>query len=898
MRTSHPLCSPMQRNVAARVGAVAITAFLLTTTSALAIDSGTRQVSGQSSGATNVAAANALPEVTVTAQYIAQPLQTTPVSISAVTSQTLEQRGIVSLADLTTSVPSLTLKKAPAAFGSAVQAYIRGVGQYDSAFASEPGVGMYVDDEYYGTLFGSNLQLLDLDRVEVLRGPQGVLGGKNNIGGAIRLFTQKPKGDGSGYLQATYGSFNKINVKGAVDVSIIPDHLFARVTAMSRNQDGYMTVLDYACMNRSTSGSLPVRTLRPDCKIGKMGGTNVQGGRIALRAIFSPQIEDNLSVDVIRDNSQTQANTLIATDPGTGSWNPSGDVSWFNGNKVVSVPRNQFFTARSDGTLPTTGPNAAEAQLIANYGIPWDKRFIPANPYRQTYATYTTAQGNNYTEGAFVHSWSVNNIFDWDILDNVHFKNITGYRTYDAGNSADDDVSPVDWGLATSYPYNREFQEEARFTGNLFDGHLDWTVGGFYYHRLNRQSGPVILGAIVPALVFEQRDKYVTTNKSAYLNVIYHPTNNLDLFGGLRYTKEDKTFYFDHSGQVPGYPGSGFFRSTVDPQYSCNSFDPTVPLCDHSISPALQPHTSKTSRPDWRGGVDYHLTDDKMVYFSFSTGYRTGGTNSRPFTPAQLDSYGPETLKSYEIGAKTQWLDDRLRLNVSLYTANYSNIITPTNGTDPYLPGILPYVKYVNLSSAKDRGFELEAQFTPIDNLLIDADMSYTHLKSNPVPGAPDGWLDGCSAAGYAAGICDANPNNYLIPGTAIQAPHTAPGTTMLGSHSILFPNTTFHVGAQYAFNLDGAGKVTPRLDYSWQSRIFEGANNSPYREIKARGLLDGRVTWDAPSSDWQVSVSVKNLLNKKYYLSLFDVSTFGEGALEAQPGMPREWDVTIKRSF
>ena len=898
MRISKSLSSPIESKVAARVGALAITAFLLTTTSALAIDSGTRQGSGQSSGATSEASANALPEITVTAQYIAQPLQATPVSISAVTSQTLEQRGIASLADLTTSVPALTLTKAPAAFGSAVQAYIRGVGQYDSAFASEPGVGMYVDDEYYGTLFGSNLELLDLDRVEVLRGPQGVLGGKNNIGGAIRLFTQKPKGDNSGYLQATYGSFSQINVKGALDVSIIPDHLFARVTAMSRSQDGYMTVLDYACMNPSTSGSLPVRTLRPDCRIGRMGGTNVQGGRIALRAMFSPQIEDNLSVDVIRDNSQTQANTLIAADPGTGSWNPSGDVYWFNGSNVVAVPRNQFFTPRSDGTLPTGGPTAAEAQLIANYGIPWDQRFIPANPYRQTYATYTTAQGNNYTEGAFVHSWAINNIFDWDILDNVHFKNITGYRTYNAGNSADDDVSPVDWGLATSYPYNREFQEEARFTGNLLDGHLDWTLGGFYYHRLNRQSGPVIIGAIVPPLIFEQHDKYVTTNKSAYLNVIYHPTDNLDVFGGVRYTKEDKTFYFDHSGPVPGYPGSGFFRSTVDPQYSCNIFDPTVPVCDHSISPALQAHTSTTSRPDWRGGADYHLTDDKMVYFSFSTGYRTGGTNSRPFTPAQLDSYGPETLKSYEIGAKTEWFDQRLRVNVSLYTADYSNIITPTNGTDPYLPGVLPYVKYVNLSSATDRGFELEAQATPVENLLIDASMSYTHLKTKPVPGAPDGWLDGCSAAGYAAGLCDANPNNYINPFTSLVAPHTAPGTTKVGSHSILFPNTTFHVGAQYAVALDGAGKLTPRLDYSWQSTIFEGANNSPYTSIKSRGLLDGRLTWDAPSNDWQVALSVQNILNKKYYLSLFDVSTFGEGALEAQPGTPREWAITVKRNF
>lgn len=445
--------------------------------------------------------------------------------------------------------------------------------------------------------------------------------------------------------------------------------------------------------------------------------------------------------------------------------------------------------------------------------------------------------------------------------------------------------------LTTSYPFNREFQEEARFTGTLFDKHLEWTAGFFYYHRLNTQSGGVdIEGAAAPFLIFEQHDKYVTTNKSAYLNLIYHVWDDLTVFGGARYTSEDKTFYFDHSRGLPGYPGSGFFRSTVDPLLDCNLFTGHVP-CDHSINPPLVPHTSKTARPDWRAGVQYQITDDKMVYFSYSTGYRTGGTNSRPFSPAQLDSYGPETLKSYEIGAKTDWFDHRLRLNVSLYTANYDNIITPTTGTDP-LVSFLPYVKYVNLASAKDEGFEIEAFINPVDNLLIDASMSYTHLRANPTPGAPTGWLDGCSSAGYTAGLCDANPTN--IPGF----PHTSNGTTRVGSHPILFPETTFHIGAQYIIDLEGAGQLTPRLDYSWQDTIYQGANNDPYTAIKARGLLDGRLTWDAPTGGWQASFSVSNLTNEKYFLNLFDLSVYGQGSIEGQPGAPREWLFTVRKNF
>jgi len=860
--------------------------------------------------------------VVVTAQYKTQNIQSTPLAISAVTAQDLEQRGIKDISQLASSVPALTLNKTPAAFGSGVQTYIRGVGQYDTAFASEPGVGMYIDDVYYGTMFGSDFDLLDLSRVEVLKGPQGVLGGKNNIGGSIRMVSQKPTDDNSGYVEGTYGSFNEIDVKGAFNATIMPDHLFLRVSAISRQQDGYVDVIDYACAHPATAGNLPSFTQHPDCKIGTQGGTDVTGGRVALRALFPYHIEDNFTANIIRDNSEPQADTLFAADPGDGFVYYNND-----GNGVKKLDRSKFFTPNSLGVVGFASgiPGWNNAQQVCTpggcfgpgpiglYGIPWDQRFVPQNTLKTTYATYQDQEGHVYSSGAMVHAWGLSNIVDWDILDNVHFKMITGYRYYNAANSNDSDVSPMSYQLTTSLPTNRELQQEERFTGTLLDDKLDWTAGFFYYDRTNTQRGPVTLDANYDTgatfLVFEQNDRYITTNKSAYLHAIYHLWDNLEFFGGIRYTSERKTYYFDHSGLVPGYPLGGFFRSTVpdkngDTPDDCNIF--AGHLCDHSIHPPLLAHTSRSERPDYRAGLDYHVTDDIMTYFQFSTGYRTGGTNSRPFAPDQLDSYGPEQIKSYEIGAKTDWFDHRLRLNAAVYLADYTDIITPLAQTDFSLGFPLPYVHYVNLGSAKDEGFELEATAVPIDNLVIDASVSYTHLRSTPLPGAVSCPRDFNLPAGYnGAPVCGAGVTGTYLDGCSPTAflngicPQVAVGTVLKGSQPILFPETTAHIGAQYTFPLGADwGHLTPRLDWAYQSTIYQDGNNNPFTAIKSRGLLDGRITWDAPSGGWQVSLAGTNLTDEKYFVNVFNLAIFGQGTIEGQPGVPREWTITLKKAF
>src|SRR5690606_38039988 len=160
-----------------------------------------------------------------------------PLAITAVTGEMLEQRGQVGLADLGSSAPNVTLRQASATFGPSVAAYIRGVGQRCTTFALEPGVGLHADDVHLPTRHGSMLNLVDLERVEILRGPQGTLAGQNSIGGAIKLYSKKPSAATDGYISATYGSYNRTELRAASNFTLADD-LFARLSGAAVKKDG------------------------------------------------------------------------------------------------------------------------------------------------------------------------------------------------------------------------------------------------------------------------------------------------------------------------------------------------------------------------------------------------------------------------------------------------------------------------------------------------------------------------------------------------------------------------------------------------------------------------------------------------------------------------------------
>jgi len=212
-------------------------------------------------------------EIIVTAQLREQNIQDIPLSITAVTGALLEERSQTTLTDITAQMPNLLLQRNPAGQGNSVRVFIRGVGQSDQSPSVEPGVGTYIDDIYYGTVLASAFDLTDLDRIEVLRGPQGTLAGMNTLGGAIKLYSRKPEGEG-GYVEVSIGNFGRRDVKASADFTIVPDAVYARITGVTRNRDGHVTRYDYACLNPTDpdviEGALPRLASTGDCKLAEL----------------------------------------------------------------------------------------------------------------------------------------------------------------------------------------------------------------------------------------------------------------------------------------------------------------------------------------------------------------------------------------------------------------------------------------------------------------------------------------------------------------------------------------------------------------------------------------------------------------------------------------------------
>jgi iron complex outermembrane receptor protein len=305
-----------------------------------------------------------LDEIIVTSRYREERLQETPIAISAITAEEIQMRAFTTAYEVGYTVPNASFRPAQAAYGNTMTAYIRGIGQYDFDQAFEPGVGIYIDDVYQPFMLGTQLDLIGVDRVETLRGPQGTLFGRGSIGGVMRLVSRKPQGDETGYLNVTLGSFDRIDLSGGYDFSLT-DNLFAQVSAASRKRTGYQDVIDFACAYPSQAGNLQVRdpSRARNCVTGTQGGEDIDAFRGQLRWVASDDVEVILTGDFQNDQSEAKADTLInilyPVDV-SGNTIPTSGYTLFNNEYINHVP------------------TAAEPW---GYSIPYDERFIPSNIY-------------------------------------------------------------------------------------------------------------------------------------------------------------------------------------------------------------------------------------------------------------------------------------------------------------------------------------------------------------------------------------------------------------------------------------------------------------------------------------------------------------------------------------
>jgi iron complex outermembrane recepter protein len=761
---------------------------------------------------------NQIGEVVVTAQFREQSLQKTPIAITAVNAAMLENRNQTSVAQVAAQAPNVTLQPNGAAFGASMVAFIRGIGQTDFNLALEPGVGIYVDDVYYPTLTGSLLDLLDLDRVEILRGPQGTLAGKNSIGGAIKLYSVKPNGNGGGYLEGTFGSLGRINARGAGDFTIVPDKLFVRISADTENHDGYITRYDYACTHPGSN--VHSFQVGDGCVLGHDGSQAVANGRIAVRWVPSDKLDINASGSFTSDHSSVQANTLVKVAPG-----------------ALDLPFQSVYTAGVNGQPVFFGP-----------------QFIPTNPYT-SYATYfsdasslifgpdpyapvTVPPINYFKQG------TGDLTIDYKLTDNLSLKSITAMQYYENSFAEQTDASPIGVQILLQRQHHHSLTQEVRVNGNIGTT-LDYTIGGFYLD----QNGGLNARVGLPWVGFDfihGPDQTPANTKAVYGDATWHVIKNVDFSAGLRYSDENKSYvYFRHNGDgsditqpPPAYNGEVFGLNGTSAYF-------------HG------------TRLDYRVALQWQVTPNVMAYVDTATGYKGGGVNPRPFVPTQAVPFNPETLTAYEGGVKMYLFDRKMRLNLAGFYNFYNNIqLTLTScpaqsGGNPAIPCALP----ANVGSAHVSGAEAETEIHPFGGMEIDGSFSYLGFQYTQILNA--------AATGITLGM-------------------TTPYT----------PRWKWSVGVQYALDLSGHGTLTPRIDAAYQSSVFTNPINDPvWNRIPAYTVFNARLTYKAPMGGWSVWGEVTNFTDKLYYLTLFDLHT-SAGYVNGQPAMPREWSISVKKTF
>jgi iron complex outermembrane receptor protein len=606
-----------------------------------------------------------LGEIVVTAQFRATNVQDTPVAITAVTSEMLESRSQTTIDQVANQAPNVSMKAQAGVWGPSIAANIRGVGgQIDPNPAFMPGVGMYIDDVFYTSTVGAVFDLLDLERVEILRGPQGTTAGANSIGGAVKLYTRKPRGDG-GYALVTYGSRDRIELRASGDFTLIPDRLYARISGTSKDQDGHVKRIDYACANPGSG--LPSFTANDDCQLGTLGGSDYKAIRGALRVIPNDSLEINLTADFTRDRSE-----------------PGGTVYTRTNNASPNVRLN---------------------------GVPYDSRFTPTDPY-VNYATFympggliggvqtrpLTAEAEMDYKG-----WGTAGTVDWDFGNGMSLKSITAYRQFRAKWAGDVDGSPLPLGLDLQDVDNDQFSQEIRLTGEVAGGAVEYTVGGYYLHRSGLYRPRQYFLYNSPSYDLVSNDRIKNRSLAGFANVAWHITDAFDVIGGLRYTHEKKSFGYGRF-TPEGAPAPGFeVLNTVVSRYN-------------------------DGRWDWSISADYDVTEDVMVYGSVSTGYRSGGNTPRPFAPDQALPFGPESVTNYEVGLKSTLFDRRLRMNLAGFY-NELKDVQFTLLTCPQISSFPSCGVVANAGDAEVKGVEAEVTAEPVDNFLIDASVGYLDFK-------------------------------------------------------------------------------------------------------------------------------------------------------------------------
>ena len=635
-------------------------------------------------------ASEILEELVVTARRREEGLQNAPIAISAYTGETLEYRGVTKLDEITRFVPNLTIENNPSFGGASNSAaiYIRGIGQKEFLPTSEPGVGLYVDGVYIARSVGAILDLIDIERLEVLRGPQGTLFGRNTIGGAINITTVTPEpGDEfGGEIGAAYGADDRINLRGALNIPM-GDTLAARVSVASFQQDGYV--------DRSDGIDL--------------GDDDTITGRLAVAWRPSDRLSLDFRLDATRDKENGPAMELLGID--------FTDLSQLNG-LVAAVPPPMAFvhnitTAAVGPGQPCAATDAAGNGITSNPNSPncYDNRYVGKDGKNDG-----TAPARSESD---VLGLSAD--ISYEINDNLTLRSITAWRDLDSEFARDGDHSPHRISQFQDTLEQTQFTQELQLLGTY--ERMNW-IAGIYYFAEDGDNENTLDFTISN---FRSGGEFDNKSMAAFAQLTYDFTDQLHLTVGGRYTDESKKFHPDQVIYQNYYAG---ISQVLPPGHPLAALDAPFLQAGTRILPDLEKELEINEFTPMVN-LSYDFADNIMAYATYSEGFKSGGFTQRVFPPVippftappgtpdidLIPTYDPEFVDVYELGFKSTLLDGRMRFNGAIFHTDYDDLQVQV------FDSVAPVTE--NIGSASIDGVELEMQTAPGDGWLVEASLSW-----------------------------------------------------------------------------------------------------------------------------------------------------------------------------
>jgi len=663
-----------------------------------------------------------LEEVLVTAERREASVQDVPIAVSAYSEEMIERLQIDDTLDLINVVPNL-FGGNNTGLGTANMYYLRAQGNDESISTFDPPVGTYVDDVYITRQNVNNVALFDVERIEVLRGPQGTLYGRNTTGGAISVVMKKPSDTMQGYVEAGAGNWGKTMVRGSIDLPL-SENVLTKFSAYYVDTDGYLE-------NR-TDGK-------------DYNEADLTGIRAALRWLIS----DSMTWDIAVDGGKSEVANIHGFLDGDdryslsvlGSGLPMGGGMSDYGNEVdtLNITSNLAWDAMGGTANLIFGSRSIEQDFLLNF--PFSLDFFP----------------------------------DFFIID----------------NQGEHDM----------------YSAELKWSGDIMDGRAFLQTGVYYMDEDNTVDfvDYLDLAAVgVPAppstafLTLADRVLSNTTESFAvYAQADIKIGNNGTLTLGARYTDEEKTVDFQGTVNSAGMVAAG------------------IPLSqsEQEITPRI--------------AYAHKFTDNLMMYASATNGFKSGGWNARGSSSAALQAFAPETIWSYELGMRGDWMDGRLRTNITMFYSDLEDLQTTSATPDGQF-------LTTNAGGLEVPGIEAEITALPTDNWQIFAALGWQNAEYQDLPG-------GCVTPNADLAAYDADCN--------IAEPKRS-------------PHQTYTLGTSVDFSLGGV-TVTPNIMLRYLGSQYPGTRNSGYNESVT--LLNAGVKLSMADSRWELNLECKNCGDKTY---------------------------------